>query len=81
MADLWRRHPLLLHPYVLLARELFGAETIRQMPTTPIYWMLSLRKPRLVDEAIAEMFRGSASPQPAPATAGCAPHVPTPAEA
>jgi SAM-dependent methyltransferase len=38
------------------ASQLFGAETIRIMPTTPIYWMLALRKPRLADEVVPEML-------------------------
>jgi hypothetical protein len=31
------------------AGALFGAETIRILPTTPIYWMLALRKPGAAD--------------------------------
>jgi hypothetical protein len=46
------------------AHELFGAATIRKMPSTPFYWMLSPRKPQRVAELAAEMLPSQAPQQP-----------------
>ena len=46
------------------AHELFGAATIRKMPSTPIYWLLSLRKPQPLAELAAEMLPSQALQQP-----------------
>jgi SAM-dependent methyltransferase len=52
------------------ARELFGAETIRKMPTTPIYWMLVLQKPRAAGKVVVDMLARRTSPQPVSAPEG-----------
>jgi SAM-dependent methyltransferase len=46
------------------AGTLFGAETIRILPTTPIYWMLALRKRRLAGEVVADILARTTSTQP-----------------
>jgi SAM-dependent methyltransferase len=47
------------------AHELFGAATIRKMPSTPIYWLLSLRKPQPLADLAAQMLSSQAPEQPA----------------